>query len=222
MLTSRYTGCVYLATNSINGRCYVGKTIMALCDRKAIHCHAARRKASTSAFHAAIRKYGAASFQWSKLFESDDESLLFEAERSLIDDYRLAGARLYNIGNGGEGQSVPCSDERRRKARTAAQNRIVTDETRRKLSEAFTGRVISTEHRRKIADAKRGKTLKPWTEERRLKFATTWTAKMAAGYAVPAQTRAALSAGAKRRNQREGERERRRLSGLKGAKARWE
>jgi group I intron endonuclease len=222
MLASRYTGCVYLATNTVNGRCYVGKTIMALCDRKAIHVHAARRKASTSAFHAAIRKYGAGAFEWCKLFESDDEALLFEAERGLIADYRTTGNRLYNIGGGGEGQSMPCTPERRAKLSAAFKGRPRWNaEQRKQMSERQKGKPRNPESIEKMRRTKTGKKLAPWSDERRAKLRATWAIKFAAGYEMSEDAKAAMSRAGKERAKDPAER--RRLSEIakKGAKARW-
>lgn len=51
---NRVMGCLYLVTNTVNGKQYVGKTIHTVSHRKSHHETIARRKTSTYALHRAI------------------------------------------------------------------------------------------------------------------------------------------------------------------------
>lgn len=204
MLAKRYTGCIYLATNTANGAGYIGKTISELWLRKAGHACQAKHRTHISAFHSAIRKYGAEAFRWQKLFESDDEDCLFVAEKQLIADYRKASLRLYNIGEGGEGQSIPCTPERRAKVSAAMKGRTLTPEHVAKMQNGRKkrGHKHSQETIEKIRAAKLGKSSSKWTEERRAKVRATWTAKHAEGYRVSPEARAKMSEAQRRRHAR--------------------
>lgn len=220
MHEAKYTGCVYLATNLTNGKAYIGKTISGMASRKITHRHAASH-GRRSPFLSALRKYGFDGFGWLELFNSDDEAALLAAEVALIAEYRLAGARLYNLTSGGEGTSMPCSPERRDKASRAMKGRLVSDETRLKLRAANLGRKHSPESIAKIRAAKLGTKMAAWSDERRAKWVATWAAKTAEGYRASPETRAKQSEAAKRRAAQPGERERRVITGRKGAAVRW-
>lgn len=178
MVANEYSGCVYLATNTINGRAYIGKTVDRLFNRKATHKNAAASGRRTVFCHA-IRKHGWGSFVWSQLFVSNCEAALLDAEVALIAAYRSAGVKLYNQTAGGEGLQMPCTEARRAKVAAALKGRKVSQSHRQKISEAMKGRRCSPEHIEKIRQSKLGTKLPPWTPERRAKVAATRAAKAA-------------------------------------------
>ena len=94
---------VYKATNTIDGKCYIGVDSN-WPHRKHAHKSAAK-KGSDRIFHKAIRKYGWDAFEWEILEESDDlEYLLNEREEYHIrqnNSYYLDG-NGYNMTYGGE------------------------------------------------------------------------------------------------------------------------
>lgn len=220
MLRSRYTGCIYIAINRRNGRAYIGKTLMQLSRRRTSH-HVAAKSGKGSVFHAALRKYGERAFHWSALFESDCEDTLFDAERSLIADFRACGVSLYNVSPGGEGASVPCSEDRRRKLSVTMKGRIKSAATRLKLRDALKGRPKTAAHIKKMSESKLGKRLRPWSAERRAKMEAAWARWRAEERTVSDETRAKMSEAAKRRFGRSGEREKSVVAGRKGAEKRW-
>lgn len=92
---------IYKATNLINGKCYVGKTINGLKDRKRQHI---RNTKDNVYFHNALRKYGADGFAWRVLFECDDLLLLNVMETFKImvcHSHKSEGG--YNLTWGGDG-----------------------------------------------------------------------------------------------------------------------
>lgn len=216
MLRSRYTGSIYIAINVHNGRAYIGKTIMSLSRRRTTH-HMTARVGKGSAFHAALRKYGAHSFRWRKLYESDHEPSLFDAEIGLIADFRAAGLRLYNVGPGGEGQSFPCSEERRRKTSATMRGKRKSEEARRRMSESAKGRKKSPEHVAKMRANQLGKTMPQWTPERRARMEAFW----ARGITRSPEQRENMRQAALRRFQRPGERDKAARAGRIGAEKRW-
>lgn len=91
---------VYVVTNKVNNKKYVGMTIRGLEARKAQHLSDARN-GSEGHFHRAIRKYGEDSFEWEVVYAGSSESELFEKEIELIqklDAYKNG----YNMTIGGE------------------------------------------------------------------------------------------------------------------------
>jgi group I intron endonuclease len=63
--------------------------------------------------HLAIAKYGALNFSFEILEHADNESQAFELERQWISNLREQGFVLYNLTDGGEGHSKPCSEEQK-------------------------------------------------------------------------------------------------------------
>lgn len=124
-------GIVYKATNTVNGKIYIGKTVESLKVRIQEHYSSAKRKAYNSSFLCALQKYAKENFTWEVLFESDDESSLFNKEIELIQYYNSRNSDVgYNLTNGGEG----CS------------GRVLSKETKAKISSAHKG-TFKPEHR---------------------------------------------------------------------------
>jgi len=95
----------YKATNIINNKIYIGKTVQNLVARKNTHLFEARNNYYPNIyFHKAIRKYGKDNFVWEILTETDSESKLNTLEKFYIAVYRKM-AVLYNLTDGGEGVS---------------------------------------------------------------------------------------------------------------------
>lgn len=163
MTAKRYTGCVYAATNTLNGRVYIGKTAQGLAERRWKHISEAKAGGGF-VFAKALRKYGEEAFAWAEVFASDDDAALLAAEIEIIARLRAEGVNLYNLADGGQGPS----------------GAIRSAETRAKLSAASAGKPKSEAHRKAIGLA-RPKTIAPWSEERRAKCAATWAAKKASG-----------------------------------------
>lgn len=182
-------GCVYQATNLINGKRYIGKTVHTLLCRKKSH-ESSAKNGSSCYFHSAIRKYGLESFEWIILYRSNNNEDLLLMEQEFI---RLLETKVpagYNLTDGGEGghhleetrakMSRSFSDETKAKliARNKARaGRSMSCEFCEAISKRMKGRKFSEEHRANISKAaqkrkrtpipKRG----PPTEEHRRKIA---------------------------------------------------
>lgn len=118
-------GLVYKATNSSNGKIYVGKTVKALQIRRAQHEATSRNSSRPTGFHGAIRKYGVSGFTWEVLHECE-ASLLNTLEVHYIESLRsnITGVG-YNLTSGGDGaafgdQNVSKRPEVREKLRVAS------------------------------------------------------------------------------------------------------
>lgn len=146
---------MYLVTNQINNKQYIGKAIHGLNCRKKAHEKAAM-DGSTFYFHCALRKYGFNAFDWAILFRSDWDDELLIAEHKFICDFCTIAPSGYNMTTGGEGCSGRIlSLESREKIGNANRGRKHTKEE----CAAMKGRVFSPEHRAKLSAAKLGKRL---------------------------------------------------------------
>jgi group I intron endonuclease len=98
----KYSWLVYRAVNSVNGKFYIGHT-RNLERRKSAH-HNDARSGSRFPFHAAIRKHGWESFEFSVLTWFATETEAKAAERRII---AVSGAQDrsigYNVADGGDG-----------------------------------------------------------------------------------------------------------------------
>lgn len=97
-------GCVYVWTNKVNGKQYVGMSIEPEV-RKKSHLFAIRSGNGCYAFHNAVRKYGREAFTYEEVFWSDDRQELAAreiaeiAQRGTFKDPEKG----YNLTPGGEG-----------------------------------------------------------------------------------------------------------------------
>jgi group I intron endonuclease len=181
-------GIIYKATNLINGRVYVGKTICRFKQRMANHISAAKSKRRIGAFHNAINKYGAENFKWEIIDQCLLPDMLCELEKKYIEQFNCKTPNGYNMTDGGEGMVgyVPSKETKKKRSismagktpsRLAITNSIIVRKGKslslehiQKLREAKLGKVyrmgfsLSDETKRKISQTKKGV---PWTQKRR-------------------------------------------------------
>ena len=94
---------VYVFTNLVNGKQYVGKTCQIFRRRLRYHINAVLNGDMRQAIHRAILKYGWDNFTVSLSFIGLDNEALCAAETSLIRDLNSFGNHGYNMTRGGEG-----------------------------------------------------------------------------------------------------------------------
>lgn len=170
-------GCVYIAKNLDDGKCYVGKTHGRFLTRKAWHLATARR-GDGFYFHNAIASHGRSRFVWSIVYRSNDDEKLSEAEMALIAFYDTRRPNGYNLTMGGDGvigRDAECieriaSFHRGRKRSADTKRRIseacmgmkrrlgarLSDETKAKISVSRKGKMHSKESKEKIGSAHKG------------------------------------------------------------------
>lgn len=91
---------VYMATNKINGKRYIGASVKGLKSRRGAHLKKAfSGERGCPRFYNAIRKYGPSSFRWTVLKSFKNKSTAFEYERYIIRELRPE----YNVSEGGLG-----------------------------------------------------------------------------------------------------------------------
>lgn len=122
---------VYMATNIINGKRYIGVTKHSLAFRQSQHIYVAKRnKGGGMVISSAIRKYGEESFKWEIIAEKETYDSVLSEEIRLIAELEPE----YNVTRGGQGASFPRSQETKDKTSKALMGHIVTAETRAKLT----------------------------------------------------------------------------------------
>lgn len=148
---------VYLVTNRINGKQYVGKTVYTLRSRRFQHEHTALRMPSLF-FHRALRKYGFKSFTWEVLFCGGKNLLLDRWEKYYIKLLETKVPNGYNLTDGGEGIcGMVFSEESRAKMSDAKRGIKHSLKTRIKMSAAHKGRKYSVEHCNNISASQKGR-----------------------------------------------------------------
>lgn len=175
---------IYKITNLVNGKVYVGQTIMSIEDRWRVH----RSKSSDCPLiHRAIQKYGKENFTVEQIDVACDRDELDQKEIYWIHYYDCLAPKGYNLQTGGS--HCLFSEETRRKMSERAKGKIVSEETKRKISKTLKGRVspmkgrsCSDETKRKISEAIRGEK-HPWfgrhhTEETKRKISETKRGKL--------------------------------------------
>lgn len=99
---------IYLATNLINGKLYVGQSIQPLKKRINQHFKEAKCEKDNMPFHHAIRKYGNENFKWETIEFIDNIDKLDERETFWILHYKSNDSKIgYNI-------SLPLESPKRR------------------------------------------------------------------------------------------------------------
>lgn len=171
----RRTVIIYKATNTVNGKVYIGKTTRTLEERRKEHEYEATRRDRNFAFYNAIRKYGTDVFEWKIIDKATTEDELNEKERYWIAYYNAVNRdHGYNMTEGGDGvkpneevrEKLSESIRRRwqdgdyrKKVVEAHKRKTLSEETRRKISEAQKGRKHTEETKRKLSEAHKGKKL---------------------------------------------------------------
>ncbi len=127
---------IYKATNKINQKVYIGKSIYNLSTRKSQHKYDSLNKRTNHYFCNALRKHGIDNFKWETIDTAKTEKELNLLEQLYIEEYRLKG-KDYNLTDGGEGVSgLKVSKETKRKLSESHKGHKPTEETLKKMSKA--------------------------------------------------------------------------------------
>lgn len=97
---------VYLVTNKVNGKKYIGYTLNSLEERKKTHIYKSRCKSNKHyhyLFSNALRKYGEENFTWEVLCTCASKEECCEKEIFYIKKYNTMSPNGYNLTQGGDG-----------------------------------------------------------------------------------------------------------------------
>jgi group I intron endonuclease len=190
---------IYLITNLVNGKQYVGQTIN-LEERESSH---RRANGGCPAIHNAIRKYGWDNFSFDVVFEHDDERFAIEVMEPLFIEWFDTFENGYNLTLGGDGgrgsERAPITEDTRQKmsesakrrrgekrSNAARQNiaqgqigRKHSEITKQKMSAAKVGKTLSNEHKQNISDAIKGKKKPPFSDEHKKRLRESWKRRKA-------------------------------------------
>jgi group I intron endonuclease len=167
--------CIYVHTNLINGKKYIGQTKYG--DEPQRRWHYGHGYQSCDLFYKAILKYGWDNFAHEILHSGLTQEEANFYEEAYIKRYHTCimddDCWGYNLNYGGNNRSKSDatiekmrqistelwkSDEYRSKACRGRKGRVASPETKAKLSALRKGRTLSEEHRRKLSEGKLGKT----------------------------------------------------------------
>jgi group I intron endonuclease len=168
---------VYVFTNLINGKRYVGETT-SIARRMRDYRY---QKKSCRPFESALLKYGWEAFDIAiTYYPESDKKFLVNLEHLLIKAYashidKGHGYNVCELGREQKGRTFSAETRARmseaHKGNKANLGNKASDETRAKQSKAHKGRIVSNETRAKLAKAHKGKTHSP---EARAKIAAAW------------------------------------------------
>jgi len=186
---------VYLITNLINGKRYIGQTNRPLARRWSQHCSSS----GCCALSSAIRKYGKENFSMEILFDVSTRELADEFEKEYIERYHTMVPNGYNLKTGGD---VPVySEESRRKMSVSAKGKIsplrgatLSEETKRRISETKTGVSLSEKAKKNISLALKGHLCSEDTKKKMSEAAKLdWERRKASGYFVSEEVKKKMS-----------------------------
>jgi group I intron endonuclease len=166
-----------MATNTVNGKRYIGKTIQLFRIRKSNHLSRSATEGQSHAFGRAIAKHGPDAFDWTILLVSESNDILCATECAMIAMFNTRAPRGYNLTNGGEGKS----------------GFHLSQETRNKIRLSHIGLTHSLESRAKIAASQTGNKRGPHSAATIEKIRASNVGKNS-GRPVSEETRAKLSA----------------------------
>lgn len=137
------TFCVYMHTNKINGKKYIGQT----CKNPEYRWNKGKGYTESTYFYNAIQKYGWDNFKHEILYENLTLEEANNIEESLINKFNTTNPKNgYNLKSGGE-------------------NNFLTQRVKDKISKANKGRKLTDEHKRKISETNKGRKRKDITGE---------------------------------------------------------
>lgn len=155
---------IYKATNLINNKIYIGKTVLSLEQR--IKNHLKKSKTNKRIyFHKAIHKYGIENFKWEIIYNSSSLKDLNEKEIYYINYYRKnKNNKIYNITNGGSGGDTLSNHPNKKnickkigKSQRGKPKPPFTEEHKKNIGNAHRGKFVGKEARKHLSIACKGK-----------------------------------------------------------------
>lgn len=146
---------VYLITNKINGKKYVGQTVRQTKDRLKYHLW----QDSCPALHRALLKYGVDNFSITTLVICSSKEEMDSLEALYVKTLNTKVPNGYNIADGGHSAGAhKCSEETKEKIRKARVGMRFSAEHRKNLSISHKGKGLGNTLRKGLAPVNKGKT----------------------------------------------------------------
>ena len=150
---------VYLITNRVNGKRYVGITSRGYLERFKEHILSADQ-GSKASIHSAIRKYGPSNFDVILLEDNISDDLISEKEKyyiSLYNTFYTSGVG-YNMTEGGGGVAgYKHTSASKSRISKSLKGHVFPESRNDKIKEAMTGRTYKQEWRDALSKARSGK-----------------------------------------------------------------
>ena len=158
---------IYKATNKINGKCYIGKTIYTVDFRKKGHEKMSLKP--NHLFHYALRKYGIDNFEWEVIAYANVQDQLNFLEEYYISVYHSyvkdPNCNGYNMTPGGDG-GCTCAGKPKSEEHKAKLRQPRTEEVKKKMRKPKSntinmgkgniGKKLTPEHRAKFCPGMKG------------------------------------------------------------------
>ena len=156
--------CVYLHTNKINYKVYVGQT----CQNPNARWNNGNGYKTCTYFYHAIQKYGWDNFEHIIFADNLTKAEADCMERMLIALYHTNSAQYgYNLTDGGEGVAgYKMTAEQKQKISNALKNHRHSEETKQKIRDANIGRRHTTETKQKLSIKRRKENLSEDTRKK--------------------------------------------------------
>lgn len=185
-------GILYIVTNSINNKRYVGQTIQTLHSRWTKHYSYKGNNALVSA----INKYGKENFHIKQIAMANSQEELDYREEYYIKLFKTLSPNGYNLMSA-PGKAGKHSEETKKKIGDAQKGnknhnfgKKASEETRRKMSKSQTGRIKTPEERLKLSIANSGVV---FSEERKANISKALTGKTVPKERVERMTKSLLA-----------------------------
>lgn len=145
---------IYLITNKINNKKYVGQTTKTMQIRFRRHCWKSEIRKNMP-ISLAIAKYGKENFTIEEICRCSSQTELNEKEIYYTNYYNSFSPNGYNLKAGAGIGSM--SEETKNKIRIANTGKKFSDETKRKLSESHKGHKVLESTKQKLSTLNKGK-----------------------------------------------------------------
>lgn len=154
---------VYLITNKVNGKLYVGQHCGSDLPKYLQHNikHAMRNQGNKTFLYHAIRKYGPDAFDIRSIHLCKDKEEMDKAEKAYIKFFGTRDPEIgYNLTDGGGGRlgtKSPHTPEWKLNMSNIMKGRKLNPEWKKKIGDAQRGRPLTEKHRKALSVGQRGK-----------------------------------------------------------------